>query len=230
MKIIYDNRVLLNAGFNANTDKWYWTSSYATNSNAGWRLTFVNGYIGAQGSESSYFVRPIRYFSIDKNIDISASTFTGSLVGNASTATLANTATTAVNITATTNNSLTSLPNLATVGSIFSGIWSASTIDIAHGGTGSTSQNFVDLSSNQNSIGGSKTFTNNIVANGINIGKGGGGSSTLLGDATSANDNSTAIGFMALNGNSGINNTALGANTMRNSGSTANTTAVGVTA
>ncbi|MHA8094574.1 hypothetical protein ACMH5Q_06725, partial [Aquirufa lenticrescens] len=230
MKIIYDNRVVLNAGFNANTDKWYWTSSYASNSSGGWRLTFVNGYIGAQGSESSYFVRPIRYFSIDKNIDISASTFTGSLVGNAATATLANTATTAVNITATTNISLTSLPNLATVGSISSGIWSASTIDIAHGGTGSTSQNFVDLSSNQNSIGGSKTFTNNIVANGINIGKGGGGSSTLLGDATSANDNSTAIGFMALNGNSGINNTAMGANTMRNSGSTANTTAVGVIA
>ncbi|MCZ2484981.1 beta strand repeat-containing protein [Aquirufa antheringensis] len=58
---------------------------------------------------------------------------TGNVTGNASTATLAN------NISATANTSLTSLANLTTVGTITSGIWSATTIDVAHGGTGATS-------------------------------------------------------------------------------------------
>lgn len=50
--------------------------------------------------------------------------------GNAATAIYAG------NITATSNTTLTSLSNLNTVGTITSGIWSATTIDIAHGGTG----------------------------------------------------------------------------------------------
>ena len=50
--------------------------------------------------------------------------------GNAATAIYAG------NITATTNTTLTSLSNLITVGAITTGIWSATTIDIAHGGTG----------------------------------------------------------------------------------------------
>lgn len=54
----------------------------------------------------------------------------------ASAATIANTALLAGNITATTNVTLTHLPNLNTVGIISSGVWSATNIDIAHGGTG----------------------------------------------------------------------------------------------
>lgn len=53
-----------------------------------------------------------------------------SLTGNALTATIAD------NITATTNTTLISLSNLKTLGTITTGIWSATTIDIAHGGTG----------------------------------------------------------------------------------------------
>jgi hypothetical protein len=52
--------------------------------------------------------------------------------GNAATAIFAG------NITATSNTTLTSLSNLNTVGTITSGVWSATTIDIAHGGTGLT--------------------------------------------------------------------------------------------
>ena len=52
--------------------------------------------------------------------------------GNAATATYAG------NITATSNTTLISLPNLNTVGTIANGVWSATTIDIAHGGTGLT--------------------------------------------------------------------------------------------
>ena len=50
--------------------------------------------------------------------------------GNALSATIAG------NITATSNTTLTSLSNLNAIGTITTGIWSASTIDIAHGGTG----------------------------------------------------------------------------------------------
>jgi hypothetical protein len=52
--------------------------------------------------------------------------------GNAATAIYAG------NITATSNTTLTSLSNLNTVGTITSGVWSATTIDVAHGGTGLT--------------------------------------------------------------------------------------------
>ena len=50
--------------------------------------------------------------------------------GNAISATIAG------NITATSNTTLTSLSNLNAIGTITTGIWSATTIDIAHGGTG----------------------------------------------------------------------------------------------
>ena len=53
----------------------------------------------------------------------------------------ATTATTAGNITATSNTTLTSLSNLATVGAITTGTWSATTIEVAKGGTGATSAN-----------------------------------------------------------------------------------------
>ena len=45
-------------------------------------------------------------------------------------------ATTADNITATNNITLTSLSNLNTVGTITTGVWNGTVIDIAHGGTG----------------------------------------------------------------------------------------------
>jgi hypothetical protein len=52
--------------------------------------------------------------------------------GNAATATLSG------NITATTNSTLTSLPNLTSLGTITSGTWSGTIIDVAHGGTGTS--------------------------------------------------------------------------------------------
>ena len=52
------------------------------------------------------------------------------LNGNATTASIAG------NITASSNATLTSLTSLNSVGTISAGIWSATTIDIAHGGTG----------------------------------------------------------------------------------------------
>jgi hypothetical protein len=50
----------------------------------------------------------------------------------------ASTATTAGNITATSNTTLTSLSNLNTVGTITTGTWSGTAIEVAKGGTGAT--------------------------------------------------------------------------------------------
>jgi hypothetical protein len=155
--------------------------------------------------------------------------------GNAATATLATNATyatTAGNITATSNTTLTSLSNLNAVGTITTGIWSATTIDIAHGGTGSTTKNFVDLSTNQNAIGGTKTFSNNIVSNGVSIGKGSGvtTSSIIIGPWTNAGENSIAIGSGTMTGNSGAYNIAIGENALRDSGPVSKNTAVGFNA
>ena len=152
--------------------------------------------------------------------------------GNAATATLATNATTAGNITATSNNTLTVLSNLNAVGTITSGTWSATTIDIEHGGTGSTTKNFVDLSTNQNTIGGTKTFSNNIVSNGVSIGKGSSviTSSIIIGPWTNAGENSIAIGSGTMTGNSGAFNIAIGENALRNSGAVSKNTAVGFNA
>jgi hypothetical protein len=57
----------------------------------------------------------------------------GSITGNAATST---TAISAGNITATSNSTLSSLPNLTTVGTITTGTWSGTTIAVASGGTG----------------------------------------------------------------------------------------------
>jgi hypothetical protein len=60
------------------------------------------------------------------NNDITAPNFIGNLTGNVTGN--ATTASTAGNITATTNTTLTSLPNLNTVGTITSGVWSGTAI------------------------------------------------------------------------------------------------------
>lgn len=73
---------------------------------------------------------------------VTSNGFTGNLNGNATTAT------TAGNITATTNTTLTSLANLNAVGTITNGTWSATAIDIAHGGTGTNTLNGILLGTN----------------------------------------------------------------------------------
>jgi hypothetical protein len=69
----------------------------------------------------------------------SAASLTNFPTLNQNTTGNAATATTAGNITATTNTTLISLSNLATVGTITSGVWSGTAVAIAKGGTGLTS-------------------------------------------------------------------------------------------
>jgi hypothetical protein len=130
---------------------------------------------------------------------------------------------------------------------------STTLIDIANGGTGSSTQNFVDLSTDQE-IAGFKKFSSDINVNGLTIGKGIGqvneqnitmGENTLTNNTTgqhlialggstlqsntSANYN-IGIGSSALSGNiTGENNIAIGAAALAfNNGS--NNTAIGLSA
>lgn len=96
-------------------------------------------------------------------------------------------------------------------------------LSIAKGGTGTNTQNFVDLNTNQN-IEGKKTFSNGASFNGVYIG---------IGDNSSgvtANSN-TAIGQFALYANvGGFANAAFGSNALVNNISGGGNTAIGRTA
>jgi hypothetical protein len=96
-------------------------------------------------------------------------------------------------------------------------------LPIANGGTGSSTKNFVDLTSGQ-SIAGGKTFTDNLTIKGMLLGSpAAGAQNTMLGTATfvygSPGDNNTALGFFTLSTlNGGSNNTAVGTNALRQTG------------
>ena len=68
----------------------------------------------------------------DGSGDFSAGTITANLTGNASGS--------AATVTVASQPAITTLSNLTTVGTITSGIWTGTTIDIANGGTGQTTQ------------------------------------------------------------------------------------------
>jgi hypothetical protein len=90
-------------------------------------------------------------------------------------------------------------------------------LPVASGGTGSATQNFVDLSTTQ-TIAGAKTFSSDIVVNGVKIGRG-----------TGDNGQNTAIGISALGTGTGTRNTGVGYNALGNYTGTSfdNNTAVG---
>ena len=122
------------------------------------------------------------------------------------------------------------------------------TLPITNGGTGSGTQNFVDLTTTQ-SIGGAKTFTSNISINtsgqsrtistfypsgsdGNNIFIGGGGnSSTTGGGASYLGSYNSALGSNALYSNTtGFNNSAIGPNALYANTTGNSNSAIGVEA
>lgn len=89
-------------------------------------------------------------------------------------------------------------------------------LPIANGGTGSSSQNFVDITDDQ-TVAGAKTFSSDLKVNGLTVGKGKGTSlnNTVLGldamNSNSSGDSSVAIGKSSLYSNTtGSNNTSIG--------------------
>ncbi len=91
-----------------------------------------------------------------------------------------------------------------------------SVLSIAQGGTGTSTQNFVDLSTDQ-IISGIKTFNTPLISNSIKIGKGGGQGeqNTAIGTnlGTGTGSRNTAIGYNAMSSYTGTgtgNNTSVG--------------------
>ncbi|MEY4524787.1 MAG: hypothetical protein RIR57_157 [Bacteroidota bacterium] len=112
---------------------------------------------------------------------------------------------------------------VATAGATNLNTGTTGTLPIASGGTGSNTQNFVDLTSGQ-TIAGGKTFSDNLTVKGMLLGSPtSGAQNTMLGTATfvygSPGDNNTALGFFTLSTlNGGSNNTAVGTNALRQTG------------
>jgi len=80
-------------------------------------------------------------------------------------------------------------------------------LPIANGGTNSATQNFVDLSTTQSSIGGTKTFTSPLIA----------ASNVKIHRGLADNSESVAIGDLSLNSTTtGIRNTAIGQRALQN--------------
>ena len=153
--------------------------------------------------------------------NFSAGTITAALAGNATTATgLSATlvvgsggtgATTAAGARTSlgaaasgANSDITSLSALTTP------------LTVAQGGTGSSTQNYVDLSTAQ-TIAGTKTFSVDVMVNGITVGKGAGtgaentASGNLALSSNTTGVRNTASGYWALTANTtGIRNTASG--------------------
>lgn len=93
-------------------------------------------------------------------------------------------------------------------------------LPISNGGTGSSTQNFVDLTTNQ-TISGVKSFSKDLIVSGITVGAGSGDSETVLYNA--------ALGLDALKNNTGWGNVGIGRETLTVN-ENSNNTAVGYTA
>lgn len=98
----------------------------------------------------------------------------------------------------------------------------------ADGTNGGIISNGTQTIAGNKTLNGTTTFANNIYVKGLGLGLGTGSQSTYFGNAASAyGNNSTAIGFMSQNGNTGLNNTSIGSNTLRNTSTGSYNTVVG---
>lgn len=88
-------------------------------------------------------------------------------------------------------------------------------LPVANGGTGSSTQNFVDLTTNQ-VVAGAKTFNDNLIVNGIKVGTG-----------NSDNTTNTALGIATLSSNTGTYNTAIGESSLASNTAGNYNTAIG---
>lgn len=129
-----------------------------------------------------------------------------------------------------TVTAVTGSGNIASSGGATPNITFTGVLPIANGGTNSATKNWVDLTTNQ-TVGGTKTFSSNMVVNTLTVGTGGpasGAVSTAFGVSALASANSdlynTAIGYLSLtNEVNGNFNTAVGANALTTSTGTRNT-------
>ena len=169
-------------------------------------------------------------------------------VANTNTIQLGNTAVTDVKTSGKLTTGTVTYPNIhnATAGQVLttnaSGVatWAnlapatsySGVLPVANGGTGSATQNFVDVTTAQ-TIAGTKTFNSDIMISTLTIGKGSGGDYTSVAIGTDALDvnttgtRNTAIGTYALLNTTGGNNTANGYYALQTNTTGSNNTSIG---
>ena len=212
---LYANKVAI--GVLPTSTTYYWASNQCNGASTAANYTrYSDGFVQCDGTERNGALRLIRNFVIDPQTSITATNFKG-------------TATKATNISGGVAGAIpyqtaagaTSFSAAGNTGQIFTSNGASAptwitTLPIANGGTGSSTKNFIDLTTNQ-TIDGIKTFTTSIVSNSVMIGKGAGQGSE-----------NTAVGNNALGSGTGARNTALGYNAMNSFvGTEMNNTSVG---
>ena len=105
----------------------------------GGNATYTSGISNVSSTWDHNIKTSVRQYNDDPYLTIGlASNLYGGLVSNA-THTGDVSGSTILSITASSNSTITSLPNLATVGTITSGVWSGTAVAVAKGGTGVSS-------------------------------------------------------------------------------------------
>jgi hypothetical protein len=104
----------------------------------GGNATYTSGISNVSSTWDHNIKTSVRQYNDDPYLTVGlASNLYGGLVSNA-THTGDVSGSTILSITASSNSTLTSLPNLATVGTITSGVWSGTAVAVEKGGTGAT--------------------------------------------------------------------------------------------
>lgn len=105
----------------------------------GGNATYTSGISNVSSTWDHNIKTSVRQYNDDPYLTVGlASSLYGGLVSNA-THTGDVSGSTILSITASSNSTLTSLPNLASVGTITSGVWSGTAVAVAKGGTGVSS-------------------------------------------------------------------------------------------
>jgi hypothetical protein len=118
----------------------------------GGNATYTSGISNVSSTWDHNIKTSVRQYNDDPYLTIGlASNLYGGLVSNA-THTGDVSGSTILSITASSNSTITSLPNLATVGTITSGIWSGTAVAVARGGTGVSSLSDLKSSMQLNNV------------------------------------------------------------------------------
>ena len=118
----------------------------------GGNATYTSGISNVSSTWDHNIKTSVRQYNDDPYLTVGlASNLYGGLVSNA-THTGDVSGSTILSITASSNSTLTSLPNLASVGTITSGVWSGTAIAVEKGGTGATSLSSLKSSMQLNNV------------------------------------------------------------------------------
>ena len=118
----------------------------------GGNATYASGISNVSSTWDHNLKTSVKLYNDDPYLTIGvASNLYGGLVSNA-THTGDVSGSTILSITASSNSTLTSLPNLASVGTITSGVWSGTAIAVEKGGTGATSLSSLKSSMQLNNV------------------------------------------------------------------------------